>query len=327
MLAIRLVRLVSILAAFLAAFLIAGSATAQYPDRPVRLVVPYPPGGLVDIMARTIQEPLSTKLGQPVIVENRAGAAGAIGSRLVAQSPPDGYSVIFSNNGPGALVPLVQPDAGYDPIADFAPISLVALSPLVLVVHSSVPATNLPEFIDYARNHPQGIEFASSGVGSLGHLATELFGQKAGIKLHHVPYKGSAPAVMAVLNGEVKVYLSTSNDALETGIKTGKVRLLGVSTAAPSSLVPGAQPIARYLPGFDVTAWFGLLAARGTPPAIVERLSAAVREVLEKADIGKRFESYGCAAAASSPQDLGAMIRQEVPKWRATIEASSIRVQ
>jgi tripartite-type tricarboxylate transporter receptor subunit TctC len=319
----RLFRILSILAAFL----IAGSAAAEYPDRPVRLVVPYPPGGLVDIMARTIQEPLSAALGQPLIVENRAGAAGAIGSRFVAQSPPDGYSLIFSNNGPGALVPLVQADAGYDPVADFAPVSLVALSPLVLVSHNSVPVTDLPGFIAYARGQPQGIEFASSGVGSLGHLTTELFGQKAGIKLHHVPYKGSAPAVMAVLNGEVKIYLSTSNDALEAGIKAGKVRLLGVSTAVPSPLVPGARPIAERLPGFDVTAWFGLLAPRGTPAPVIDRLNAAVRDVLAKADIRLRFEAYGCSAVASSPGDLGAMIGQEVPKWRATIEAGGIRVQ
>jgi tripartite-type tricarboxylate transporter receptor subunit TctC len=323
MLSMRFARLLS----FLAVLLVAGNAAAQYPDRPIRVVVPYPPGGLVDIMARTIQEPLSAALGQPLIVENRAGAAGAIGSRFVAQSPPDGYSLIFSNNGPGALVPLVQADAGYDPVADFTPVSLVALSPLVLVSHSSVPATTLQEFIDYARGQSQGIEFASSGVGSLGHLTTELFGQKAGIKLHHVPYKGSAPAVMAVLNGEVKIYLSTSNDALEAGIKAGKVRLLGVSTATPSPLVPGARPIADNLPGFDVTAWFGLLGARGTPPAIVERLNATLREVLARLDIRQRFEGYGCAAVASSSAELGAMIGQEVPKWRATIEAAGIRMQ
>lgn len=311
----------------LALLLVAGSAMAQYPDRPIRIVVPYPPGGVADIMMRTIQEPLSASLGQPVIVENRGGAAGTIGSRAVAQSPPDGYSLIFSNNGPGALVPLVQPDAGYDPIADFTPISLVALSPLVLVIHNSVPATNLQEFIDYARAQPQGLAFPSSGVGSLGQLATELFGQKAGIKLNHIPYKGAAPAVMAVLNGEVKLYLSTTNDALENGIKTGKVRLLGVSTAKPSPLVPGARPIADRLPGFDVTAWFGLLAARGTPPAIVERLNTAIRAVLERPDIRERFEGYGCTASGGPPDELGTMIAQEVPKWRATIEAAGIRPQ
>jgi tripartite-type tricarboxylate transporter receptor subunit TctC len=322
-LATRLIHVLSLLV--LAS--ISNGAAAQYPERPIRLVVPYPPGGLVDVMARTIQEPLSAVVGQPLIIDNRAGAAGAIGSRSVAQSPPDGYSLIFSNNGPGALVPLVQADAGYDPVGDFTPISLVATAPLVLVSHNSVPATNLREFIDYARSQPQGIEFASAGTGSLGHLATELFAQKAGIKLIHVPYKGSAPAVMAVLSGEVKIYLSTSNDALEAGIKAGKVRQLGVSTATPSPLVPGVSPIADLLPGFDVTAWFGLLAPRGTSPAVVDRLNSAVRQVLGRPDIQKRFEAYGCSAVASSAQELGAMIGKEVPKWRATIEAGGIRLQ
>jgi len=307
--------------------LFATMANAQYPDRPIHLIVPYPPGGLVDAMARTIQEPLSAALGQPVIVDNRAGAAGAIATRAVAQSAPDGYSLIFSNNGPGALVPLIQKDAGYDPIGDFAPVSLVATAPMVLVVHASVPATDLRSFIDFARKQPQGIEYATAGIGSLGHLTTELFGQKAGLKLVHVPYKGSAPAVMAVLGGEVKMYLSTTSDALDAGIKAGKVRLLGVSTAAPSALMPGAPPIASVLAGFDVTAWFGILAARGTPVAIVERLNAALREVLGRPDIQQRFNGYGCSASASSPEELAGLIAQEVPKWRTIIDAAGIKAQ
>jgi tripartite-type tricarboxylate transporter receptor subunit TctC len=206
--------------------LVSAAARAEFPDRPIHLVVPYPPGGLVDAMARTIQEPLSAILGQTVIVDNRTGAAGAIATRAVAQSAPDGYTLIFGNNGPSALVPLIQKDAGYDPINDFSPISLVATAPMVLVIHSSVPATDLEGFIDFARGQPQGIEYATSGIGSLGHLTTELFAQKAGVKLVHVPYKGSAPAVMAVLGGEVKMYLSTTSDALDAGIKAGKVRLL-----------------------------------------------------------------------------------------------------
>jgi tripartite-type tricarboxylate transporter receptor subunit TctC len=306
--------------------LVSAAARAEFPDRPIHLIVPYPPGGLVDAMARTIQEPLSAALGQTVIVDNRAGAAGAIATRAVAQSAPDGYSLIFSNNGPGALVPLIQKDAGYDPIGDFAPISLVATAPMVLVIHASVPATDLGSFIDFARGQSQGIEYASAGIGSLGHLTTELFAQKAGLKLVHVPYKGSAPAVMAVLGGEVKMYLSTTSDALDAGIKAGKVRLLGISTAAPSALMPGAAPIAGILPGFDVTVWFGLLAARGTPVEIVARLNAALREVLGRPDIQQRFNGYGCSASASSPEELAALIAQEVPKWRTTIDAAGIRL-
>lgn len=305
--------------------LTASQAAAEYPDRPIRIVIPYPPGGLTDIMARTLQEPLAAALGQPVIVENRAGATGALASRSVAQAPPDGYSMIFSNNGPAALVPVIQADAGYDPIGDFAPVSLVATSPMLLVVHKSVPATTLRELIAYARNRPDGIEYSTSGAGSLGHLATELFAQRAGLKLLHVPYKGSAPAVQAVLAGEVKLYLSTATDALDVGIRAGTVRILGVSTPAPSPLARGVPPIADVLPGFDVTAWFGLLAPRGTPSAIVDRLNAAVREVVGKADIQKRFEAYSCLAGASSPQELAGLIGAEVPKWRTLIESAGIR--
>jgi len=302
-------------------------ANAQFPDRPIHLVVPYPPGGLVDAMARTIQEPLSEILGQPVIVENRTGAAGAIAARSVAQSQPDGYTLFFGNNGPSALVPLIQKDAGYDPINDFAAISLVAIAPMVLVAHASVPATDLKGFIEFARGRAQGIEYSTAGIGSLGHLTTELFAEKAGLKLVHVPYKGSAPAVMAVLTGEVKMYLSTMSDALDAGIKAGKVRLLGVSTAVASPLVPGAVPIASVLPGFDITAWFGVLAARGTPAPIVARLNAAFRDVLGRPDIRQRFNGYGCSASASSPGELAEMIAKEVPKWQSTIDMAGIKTQ
>ena len=307
--------------------LVSAAARAEFPDRPIHLVVPYPPGGLVDAMARTIQEPLSAILGQTVIVDNRTGAAGAIATRAVAQSAPDGYTLIFGNNGPSALVPLIQKDAGYDPINDFSPISLVATAPMVLVIHSSVPATDLKGFIDFARGQPQGIEYATSGIGSLGHLTTELFAQKAGVKLVHVPYKGSAPAVMAVLGGEVKMYLSTTTDALDAGIKAGKVRLLGVSTAVPSPLIPGAPPIASVLTEFDVTVWFGVLAARGTPTPVVARLNAAFREVLARPDIRQRFNGYGASASASSPEELAGLIAREVPKWQAAIDAAGIKSQ
>ena len=199
-------------------------ASAQFPNRPIHLVVPYPPGGLVDTMARTVQEPLSAALGQPVIVDNKPGAAGAIATRFVAQSPPDGYTLIFGNNGPSALLPLIQKDAGYDPIADFTPITMVATAPMIIVIHENTPAKNLKEFIAYARQNPGTVAYSTAGVGSLGHLTSELFAQMAGIKLVHIPYKGSAPAVMAVLEGEVKMYLSSPSDTLSAGIKAGKVR-------------------------------------------------------------------------------------------------------
>jgi tripartite-type tricarboxylate transporter receptor subunit TctC len=305
----------------------AGAAHAQYPEHPIHLLVPYPPGGLVDTMARTMQEPLSKALGQPVIVDNKPGAAGAIATRSVAQAAPDGYTLIFGNNGPSALLPLVQKDTGYDPIADFAPISLIATAPMVIVIHQSVPAKDLKEFIAYARQNPGTVAYSSAGIGSLGHLTSELFAQMAGIKLIHVPYKGSAPAVMAVLDGEVKMYLSSPSDTLSAGVKAGKVRLLGESAPSPSSLAPGAAPIAEALPGFDVLIWYGVLAPKKTPQPIVERLNKAFRDVLAPPDMQDRFRSYGADAVASSPEELARRIAEEVPKWRTTIETANITAQ
>ena len=278
-------------------------------------------------MARTVQEPLSAALGQPVIVDNKPGAAGAIATRFVAQSPPDGYTLIFGNNGPSALLPLIQKDAGYDPIADFTPITMVATAPMIIVIHENAPAKNLKEFIAYARQNPGTVAYSTAGVGSLGHLTSELFAQMAGIKLVHIPYRGSAPAVMAVLEGEVKMYLSSPSDTLSAGIKAGKVRLVGVSSAASSDLAPGAAPIADVLPGFDVSIWYGVLAAKNTPAPIVERLNKAFREVLARPEIQARFQGYGAAARGSSPEELAKLIAEEVPKWRSTVESAQITAQ
>ena len=306
--------------------LLPGLALAEYPDRPIKLVVPYSPGGTTDIMARTLQEPLSKILGQPVIVDNRAGAAGAIGTAQVAHSAPDGYTLIFGNNGPSAIVPLTQPDAGYDPIKDFVPVSLVSLAPLVLVINSAgVPATDVKGLIAFARTQPAGLDYASAGAGSLGHLATELFARTAGIKLVHVPYKGQAPSTMAVINGEVKMLLTTSSDTMDASVKSGKLKLLGVSTAQPSPIEPGAPTIGASLEGFEVNVWFGILAPAGTPPDVVAKLNAAIRAVLAQPDVQQRFVGYGCIATPSTPAELGAMIAGEVPKWKTIIETAQVR--
>ena len=307
--------------------LLPAAAMAQYPDKPIKLIVPYSPGGTTDIMARTLQEPLSKALGQPVIVDNKAGAAGAIGTKQVATSPPDGYTLIFGNNGPSAIVPLIQKDVGYDPVKDFAPVSLVSIAPLTLVVHPSVPATNVKELIAWAKAQPGGVDYATAGAGSLGHLSTELFGKEAGIKLNHVPYKGQAPSTMAVLNGEVKLLLTTSSDTQDAAVKSGKLKLLGVSTPKPSPLMPSAPTIGQSLPGYETVVWFGILAPAGTPAPVVARLNAAIREVLAQPDIQQKFMGYGCIATASTPQEFAAMIAAEVPKWKSIVETAKITTQ
>lgn len=307
--------------------LCASGAEAQFPNRPVRLLVPYPPGGLVDILARTLQEPLSAALGQPLIVENKPGAAGSIATRFVAQSKPDGYTLIFGNNGPSALLPLIQKDAGYDPLDDFAPISMIATAPMVLVVHKDVPADNLEDFIAYARPRAGAVTYSSAGIGALGHLTTELFAQMAKLKLTHVPYKGSAPAVMAVLDGEVQMYLSSPSDTLSAGLKAGKIKLLGVSSINGSELVPGTPLIAEALPGFDVSIWYGVLAPKDTPAPIVERINKAFREVLSQPALRTKFDSFGAVAGGSPPAELSKRIVDEVAKWRGTIQRAGISIQ
>jgi tripartite-type tricarboxylate transporter receptor subunit TctC len=307
--------------------LLPGTARADFPDKPIRLVVPYAPGGTTDIMARTLQEPLSKALGQPVIVDNKAGAAGAIGTAQVAHAAPDGYTLIFGNNGPSAIVPLIQKDVGYDPVKDFGPVSLVSIAPMTLVVHPSVPAKTVKELIAYAKTQPSGLEYGSAGAGSFGHLASEYLAKEAGLKLVHVPYKGQAPSTMGVLNGEVKLLLTTSSDTQDAAVRAGKLKLLGVSTAKPSPLMPGAPTIGESLPGFEVNVWFGILAPAGTPQPVVARLNAAIREVLAEPEIQKKFLAYGCIATASTPQEFGAMIAAEVPKWKSVVESAKITTQ
>ena len=320
-------RRTGLLALALALAALPAAAQAQYPDKPIKLIVPYPPGGTTDIMARTLQEPLSKALGQPVIVDNKAGAAGAIGTKQVATAAPDGYTLVFGNNGPSAIVPLLQRDVGYDPVKDFAPVSLVSIAPLVLVLHPSVPAGDVKEFVAWARTQPGGVEYATAGAGSLGHLATELFAKDAGLKLVHVPYKGQAPSTMAVLNGEVKMLLTTSSDSMGSAVRDGKLRLLGVSTAKPSPLMPGAPTIGQSLPGFEVNVWFGILAPAGTPAPVIAKLNAAIRTVLADPEIQRKFMGYGSIATASTPQEFAAMIGAEVPKWKGVVETAKITTQ
>ena len=320
-------RRMGLLALALALAALPAAAQGQYPDKPIRLLVPYPPGGTTDIMARTLQEPLSKALGQPVIVDNKGGAAGAIGTKQVATAAPDGYTLVFGNNGPSAIVPLLQKDVGYDPVKDFAPVSLVSIAPLVLVLNPSVPAGNVKELIAWAKTQPDGVEYATAGAGSLGHLATELFARDAGLKLVHVPYKGQAPSTMAVLNGEVKMLLTTSSDTMGSAVKNGKLKLLGVSTAKPSSLMPGAPTIAQSLPGFEVNVWFGILAPAGTPAPVIAKLNAAIRTVLADPEIQRKLVNYGSIATASTPQEFATLIGAEVPKWKGLVESAKITTQ
>ncbi len=277
-------------------------------------------------MARMLQEPLTKILGQPVIVDNRPGAAGAIGSREVAGAPADGHTLVFSNNGPTSIAPAMQKDAGYNS-KSFMPVSLVAVAPLVLAVHASVPADNVADFIAYAKSQKDGLFYSSAGPGSLGHLGTELFAARAGIKLNHVPYKGQAPATMAVLTGDVKVFFSTANQTFNDYVQEKKIKILGVSSSSPSPVVPNARPIGEAVKGYAVDVWFGILAPAKTPAAVTAKLNAALVAVLAQDDIKAKFAAIAHEAKSSTPEQFAGIIAAEVPEWAKIITENNVRAE
>jgi tripartite-type tricarboxylate transporter receptor subunit TctC len=296
-----------------------------FPSRPIKLLVPYAPGGTTDIMARVLQEPMQKSLGQPIIVENRAGGAGTIAMREAARAPADGYTLVFINNGQIAVTPVLQKDAGYDGIKDYAPVGMVSAAAMFVVVNGAVPADNLKDFIEYARKNPNGLEYATAGPGSFGHLSSELFLRMAGIKMVHVPYKGQAPTVNALLTGEVKLLITTPSAQMTSLIAAGKLKLLAVGSPEPSPLAPGAPTVSSVLPGYHSESWFALLAPAGTPPEVIAKLNDALNKALALPAIQQQFHSFGLMAKSSTPQQLRNMIADEVRIWGDVIRESGIK--
>lgn len=306
--------------------LAAASVRAQaYPSRPVRFIVPYAPGGGTDLVIRILQDPLSKAFGQPIIVENKAGAAGAIGAREVARAHPDGYTFLVSNTGPNVILPLFQKDAGYDPVKDFAPVTTLGTTPIVLIAHPSVPATDTASFIDWARQQKSAVAYGSGGAGSIGHLAGERFAKMAGAQFLHVPYRGQAPTITAILGNEIPVAFTTSSTMLLANIKAGKIRLIGIGWEQQTPLVPGGQPIARVLRGYTAGIWQGVLAPAGTPEAIVNRVADEIRRIISTPEVQDKFASGGYAASTNSPAQFAEMIAQEVRTWATLIAERGIK--
>lgn len=301
-----------------------GTALAQgFPNRPVTIVVPYPAGGTTDTLARVMQEPLQKLLGQTVVIDNKPGASGMLGTRLVARAPADGYTLLLPNNAL-AISPHVSKDAGFA-TTDFVPVSMVSLHPMVLITNPVLPAQNVAQLIEHAKANPGKVEYATAGPASFGHLATELFSRQAGIQLTHIPYKGIGPVVQALLTGEVKMLLSTSSAQLNGLVKDGKLRMLGVASPAPTALAPGAPPIAQTLKGFEVEVWFGLVAPAGTPRDVIARLNDAVVKVLQIPDLKAKFENAGALAAPSTPEQYGARIQEEAVSWGKVVREANIK--
>ncbi len=303
------------------------SAHAQaYPDKPIRLIVPFPPGGAADLMARTLGRGLGERLGQPIVLDNRGGAGGTIAAETVASAPPDGYTLLFATMGTQAINPHLYARLRYDPLRDFAAVSLTHATPRVLVVHPSVKAESVKEFITLAKAAPGTLTFGSAGNGSSSHLAGELFNSMAGITMTHVPYKGSGPAATDLLAGRI----SASFDSIavyKDHITLGKVRALGVTSLGRSDALPGVPSIAESgLAGYDVSNWLGVVAPAKTPPDIVARLNAEIRAAMANVDLRKQLIAVGIEPLHSTPEAFAQMIRAELAKWGRIVKASGARV-
>jgi tripartite-type tricarboxylate transporter receptor subunit TctC len=297
----------------------------SYPARPIRLIVTFTPGGPTDIVARAVAQKLTESWGQPVVVDNRPGAAGNIGMDIVAKAPPDGYTLVLGSFGPMIISPYVYSKLPYDPVKDFAPITLGATSWFFMVVHPTLPANSVKEFIALARSKP-GLTFSSSGNASPSHLAGELLKTSAGIDLVHVPYKGGAPAVAAVLGGEVQFAIE-SPPPIVPQVKAGKLRALGAARATRSPLLPEVPTMAEAgLPGFQVGSWYGFLAPAGTPKPIIDKLNAEMVRIIKLPEVQERFLSVGADPSSNTPAQFGAFIQSELKKWEKPVKAAGVKV-
>jgi tripartite-type tricarboxylate transporter receptor subunit TctC len=297
-----------------------GAHTQTYPVKPVRIISPYSPGGLGDLVPRAVAAGLTETLGQQVIVDNRPGASQIIGMQAAARSSPDGYTLIFGSVTSLAINPSVHKNLPYDPVKDFAPVALCVTTPLYLVVHPSIPAKSVKELLALANAQPGKLTYASGGDGSSNHLAGELFKSLARIDLLHVPYKGAGPAMVDVMAGHVALMFGAAG---LTEAKAGKVRVLGVTSAKRSATAPELPTLSEAgVPGYEATIWFGLLAPAGTPTAIVTRLSQDIAKVLMQARVRDQFSTLD--VTPSTPDAFAALIRHEIPKWRKVIDGARI---
>ena len=305
--------------------LAAGTAAAQgYPTKPIRFVVPYSPGGGTDVVARILSEPLATELGQPIIIDNRGGAAGNVGTDVVAKAPADGYTVLFTLSS-HTINPKLYDKLPFDVEKDFVPISLAAMIPQILVVHPSVPANSVQELIALAKAQPGKLNYASVGTGSPGHIAGELFKLKTGIDIVHIPYKGGGPAVTDTIGGQVQL-LFVSMPAVWQHVKSGRVRAIAVTSAKRSVTAPEVPSFLESgVPDFVVDSWYGALAPAKAPPAAVARLNAAFVKVLEMPQVKDRLIAQGAEAAPSTPAEFERVIKDELAKWEYVIRAANIK--
>ena len=302
--------------------LLAASVQAQpYPSKPVRVVVPYPPGGPTDIVARVLFQQVAESTGQQFVIDNRAGAGGNIGAEHVAKSPADGHTVLIGTTAHAINMSLFK-SLNYDVQKDLAPVSLLTQGPLVLVTHPQFPANSVKELIDMAKAKPGSLNFASSGNGQSTHLSAELFNSMAGTKMVHVPYKGSAPALSDLMTGQVGIMFDTTLSAMPF-VRAGKLKALGVTSPQRTPAAPDVPTIAESgLPGYEVFAWNGVFVPAGTPKAIVVQLNEEIRKAMQLPQVRDKFSAQGFAASWNTPDQFGVFVRNEVDKWARTVKAS-----
>ena len=315
--------------ALFAALLLAQALTAaadDYPSKPIKFVVPYPPGGPTDAMARLIQVPLQTRLKTPVIIENRGGAGGNIGTDFVAKSPADGYTIVLAASGPMAVNKTLYRSMPFDPLKDLAPVIQISAFPLVLEVHPSVQATTLKQFLALAKQNPSDLGFASAGNGTPQHLAGELFNTATGLKLQHIPYKGAGPALIDVLGGHVKVMFDILGSSVQY-IKSGKLRPLAVTTATRSPALPDVPTMAEAgLPGYDISGWHGIAAPAATPKPVIARLNQVINEIFADPEFKKRWEELGTPIVGGTPEAFGTLVRAESTKLGKLVKDTGVTV-
>ena len=312
--------------ALCSAFAFTGAAHAQYPTKPIKIVVPFPAGGTTDILARAVAADLQKAFGQAVVVENKAGAGGNIGSDSVAKSSPDGYTLLMGTVGTHAINVSLYPKMPYDAVKDFAPVSLVAGVPNVLVASPSFPVNSVKDLVDAAKKAPDKITFASSGSGTSIHLSGELFKQLAGVQMTHVPYKGSSAALPDVISGQVNVMFDNAPSVIQH-IRGGKLKAVAVTSDKRSPALPGVPTIAESgLPGFEASSWFGVLAPAATPKDIVDKLSGAIAKSLQTPEMKERLAGQGAVAVGNTPEQFSAHIKSEIDKWSKVVKASGAKV-